>query len=143
MKIRKYLMQVSWKATAINHDSDFEIEDIDLDSLKQQGGINNDEAINTSNDKSKNSWQLSHDNLPKNLNVTATTIENKLEHLNKPDDTFQFEVDSGDLVTVDSETQNSATNPLYSNNASSWGDLGISRPVLKAISQVSVLIQIG
>jgi len=136
VKIRKYLMQVSWKATAINHDSDFEIEDIDLDSLKQQGVLNNDEAFNTSNDKSKNSWQLSHDNLPKNLNVTATTIENKLEHLNKPDDTFQFEVDSGDFVTVDSETQNSATNPLYSNNASSWGDLGISRPVLKAISQV-------
>ena len=82
------------------------------------------------------SWQLKHGNIPKNPNTMATSLEYKI--LNQPlkPDTFKFaEDDSIDMVSTEIVAE-SAVNPLHDSSAVSWGDLGLSRPILKAISQV-------
>jgi ATP-dependent RNA helicase DDX27 len=128
---------MSLKRPAIPEDSDFELEELDLDSaitLRTPGRRSDphDKA-----DGVTHSWQLSHENLPKNFNVTATTIEDKLDHISRPIDSFRFNVEPDDHVTEDiANDSSSPVNPLYNNNATSWGDLGLSRPILKAISQI-------
>jgi hypothetical protein len=64
--------------------------------------MNENNALNVK-DTSVNSWQLSHDSLPKNLNVTSTSIESKLTHLIKPDNIYCFSVDDDDHVAEESE----------------------------------------
>jgi ATP-dependent RNA helicase DDX27 len=129
-------MPVPLKRPAITEEADFEIDGLDLDSAEEIDNSDHGFGKDRHSTKGENSWQLSHERLPKNFNVTATTIENKLEHISLPSGSFRFASDIDDHIAPEKESGSGALNPLYSTNATSWGDLGLSRPILKAISKI-------
>lgn len=85
----------------------------------------------------KGHWQLSHERLPDNPDLIATGLGSKLARMVVRDDLFKFATD----VVGDSSSLTSTRCGLTQDNSlhqstSSWGDLGLSRSVLKAISQI-------
>ena len=120
---------------------EFQVGDLEFDELSEVGDIMATGApvdvIPTSADNS--SWQLSHEQVPKNPNTMATSLVEKIgKHIqSKKESTFRFISDDADDTPVPTTTAAEQTsNPLAVPSSTSWGDLGLSRPILKAISQV-------
>lgn len=115
--------------------SDFDINDIDIDAF--DGVLNNSAGIKTdSSIPQAQSWQLSREFVPSNPNVMMTSVVTKLKNIDstKCATAFQFTED-GESVPLDERTPIQQDNPL-SLVQESWGDLGLSRQVLKAVEQV-------
>lgn len=115
--------------------SDFDINDIDIEAF---GGVSNN-SVGIKTDSSipqAQSWQLSREFVPSNPNVMMTSIVTKLRNIDstKCATAFQF-TEEGESVPLDEPTSIQQDNPL-SLVQESWGDLGLSRQVLKAVEQV-------
>lgn len=83
-----------------------------------------------------NAWQMTGELVPANPNTVSTSFEHKMSNVNLPDGLFRFACNSSRHVVSANIITESSVNPLYKGNTLVWGDLGISRPVLKAIEQV-------
>jgi ATP-dependent RNA helicase DDX27 len=84
-----------------------------------------------------NKWQLSQDLIPKNPNTVATTVAEKLREssLSHITEVFKFAAHNlKDLIDTVSEPVLSLSS--CNDGQISWGDLGLSRSVLKAISDI-------
>jgi ATP-dependent RNA helicase DDX27 len=81
-------------------------------------------------------WQLSYGHIPRNPDTISSTLASKIETQGDDITSFKFVDDPSDVRDTDNKQSSEKENPLYTGDVISWGELGISRPVLKAISQV-------
>jgi ATP-dependent RNA helicase DDX27 len=118
-----------------------DISDLDLENLELDDALIHDadgcgsqvphEAAVVSN-----RWQITGDNLPSNPNTLSTSFDQKLLSVRLPEDCFRFECQVGPIQSNIRPKSLEYENPLYKGNLVVWGDLGIARPLLKAIDQV-------
>ena len=114
--------------------SDFDINDIEIDEFAEFSdhitGVEADSATTQTQ-----SWQLSREFVPSNPNVMVTSVTDKLRNISSEQRIiFQFR-DDGDSSPLDDVKAKPRDNPL-SFVQDTWGDLGLSRLVLKAVEQV-------
>jgi ATP-dependent RNA helicase DDX27 len=113
-------------------ESDFEIENIDLEGLS---GCEEDHAgVDKSIERGNKTWQLGHEDLPINPNQLATPLSAKIFRHGQIGD-FTFAADGSDIIDA-VEANDQVNNSLLNSSSVAWGELGLSRPVLKSISQV-------
>ena len=118
--------------TYVSDESDFDIEDIQLDGLSEDQEIVTGCPSELTGDNS--SWQLRHEDIPSNPNQLSTSLASKLsKHSSLAD--FKFADDESNIIdTV--QVKDQTANPLVNSVGISWGDLGLSRPLLKSVSQI-------
>jgi ATP-dependent RNA helicase DDX27 len=119
-----------------NDDDDFDISALELDSFGETA-IDGEMSESKDSPGDAQTWQLSRDKVPKNPNSVATSVAQKLAEFSQGvQELFSFPTDA----TIESVQkslivpQTATATPPQSHT--SWGDLGLSRPVLKAISNV-------
>ena len=115
--------------------------DLDLDQLEFQDSNeflkSNSDLITQSLDGSAcNEWQISGKLLPTNPNTVSTSFEEKLSGISVPENLFRFTPQPVSMNSFGTKSDTSPENPLYKGSGLVWGDLGISRPVLKAIDNI-------
>ena len=108
-----------------------DFEDSTLSENTERGVLSDSQSV-----PSTNTWQMTGELLPPNPNTISTSFEDKLLKVQLPVDLFQFERKNTTLSASQDVVPVASINPLYKGSALVWGDLGISRPILKAIEQV-------
>ena len=94
--------------------------------------------IDSSSKLSASTWQLPLEKVPTNLNVASSSLEEKLSKISGPavmGDRYRFPLDD-DSSTVLLNMETGPVVSLQDSSSTSWGDLGISRPVLNSISKI-------
>ena len=114
-----------------------DLSDLDLETLefKDQSTTEIDSLVENPS-TARNAWQMTGELLPSNPNTVSTSLEHKLLNVTLPENLFRFESHMRTTSLVDAVVCDNSMNPLYKGSALVWGDLGISRQVLKAIEQV-------
>lgn len=115
--------------------------DLDLDQLEFEDSgevvsTNLGDSVGISTATASNEWQISGELLPSNPNTVSTTFEQKLSGISIPEDLYRFKPRSIRTGPTLPEKSSNSDNPLYKGSGIVWGDLGISRPVLKAIDNI-------
>lgn len=121
----------------LQEDHGFVLDNLDFEEISE------DEAdagpLTTQDDGSgradNSSWQLSHGNIPRNPNTLATTLSEKINKY-LVSDIFQFASDEVPEIDSAVKAADPALNPLVNASSTSWGDLGLSRILLKSIAHV-------
>lgn len=116
---------------------DFE-EFHEVDNVDEQG---ESRAGRPERDEDTRTWQLTHQALPRNPNTMATSLVEKLNRIpsdrdGSNDTQFRFCEWSGSQPEIRPEHTVSTSDHPTEGSTMSWGDIGLSRPVLKAISGV-------
>lgn len=121
----------------IQDENSFTISDINLDEFSDKL-VADDHETEGSSAFTAPSWQIPLDKVPANMNIVSSSLDEKLTaSLGDARTGSSFRFPSDDLS--ESESLNVDSRPVVSpqNHSSiSWGDLGISRSVLNAISKI-------
>ena len=113
--------------------ADFDLGELNDSTLDE--GIPSDVQKLDNAASNPSNWQLHHESIPRNPNIVSTTLSSKLSKMLLKDGMFRFAPERLDQVGQTPLPIPAADGSLHQ-SASSWGDLGLSRPVLKAICQV-------
>lgn len=120
----------------IQEEEDFDISALDLDAFGDDQP-EKEPAYFTGHTQEAQTWQLSKDKVPKNPNSVATTVAQKLEESGKDiSGLFKFAEDSHETISEKPQISPLQVPVGTPQTQTSWGDLGLCRPVLKAISNV-------
>jgi ATP-dependent RNA helicase DDX27 len=116
------------------HSSDADDFDLPLIELEEFADIPQSEDVSESVNLSGQNWQLSGEAIPRNPNSMATSVEQKLADLGASSRAHSFRF-AEDCPNERSESDTPTVAAKSGQTVVSWGDLGLSRPVLKSISE--------